>query len=52
MPVVIEGAAIALVEPVINTVACYFHEKPRQHGGWFASLHESAMLLRVTWKGV
>ena len=48
---VLVGGAIALVEPMINTVAYYFHEKLWQSGGWLASLHESAML-RLTQKGV
>lgn len=38
------GGAIALVEPMVNTVAYYFHEKLWQSGGWLASLHEEAML--------
>ncbi len=37
------GGAIALVEPMINTVAYYFHERFWQPGGWLASLHESAI---------
>ena len=44
------GGAIALIEPMINTVAYYFHEKLWQSGGLLASLHESAML-KWSYKG-
>ncbi|MFC1536744.1 DUF2061 domain-containing protein, partial [Pseudomonadota bacterium] len=37
------GGAIALVEPMINTVAYYFHEKLWQPGGWLAALRESTI---------
>jgi len=40
---ILVGGAIALVEPVINTVAYYFHEKLWQPGGWLASFHESTI---------
>ncbi|MDT8376790.1 MAG: DUF2061 domain-containing protein [Mariprofundaceae bacterium] len=38
------GGAIALIEPMINTVAYYFHEKLWQSGGLFSSLREAAIL--------
>ena len=37
------GGAIALIEPMINTVAYYFHEKLWQPGGWLAALRESTI---------
>jgi uncharacterized membrane protein len=41
---VLVGGAIALVEPMINTVAYYFHEKLWQSGGWLASHVKPTML--------
>ena len=46
------GGVIALVEPMINTVAYYFHEKLWQNSARFALLYESAILRLSSFGGM